>query len=109
MHFYYWGIIIIFIIVGLFLIQKFYANGYIGINKGPCPYCMSFSGVHYHLSPTKYELDITIIHLLKCASFVQNIPVKCIFTEIVRYLQLVIQLKKKHKFFRYLYSVYGWK
>jgi len=56
MHFYYWGIIIIFIIVGLFLIQKFYANGYIGINKGPCPYCMSFSGVHYHyVSPTKYE------------------------------------------------------
>ena len=49
-------ITIVLLIIILFIILKFYANGYIGINKGPCPYCFLFGGVHYHyISPTKYE------------------------------------------------------
>jgi hypothetical protein len=46
---------IFFLILVVCVIQKYYANGYIGINRAPCAYCLLFNGFHYHyLSPTHY-------------------------------------------------------
>jgi hypothetical protein len=68
-------IISLFLLLLLFILSRYYANGYIGINNAPCSYCKLFRGTHYHyVSPTKYEKRYNDASMGKMCEICLNYP-----------------------------------
>lgn len=68
-------IIILLFLLLLFILSRYYANGYIGINNAPCSYCKLFKGTHYHyVSPTKYEKRYNDASMGKMCEICSNYP-----------------------------------
>ena len=72
---YIYVIIISLFFLLLFILSRYYANGYIGINNAPCSYCKLFRGTHYHyVSPTKYEKRYNYASMGKMCEICSNYP-----------------------------------